>query len=274
MFVLGKMSLIITTRCNMRCKLCCEYVPENKPFPDMTVDEERRVLKAIFEVCDHIEILHLTGGGEPFLHKQFAEMIETAMEYSEKFDKLMLFTNCTVPLIPKVFDKLKFYKEKVFVQLSRYGFKPEQEEEFVQAIQSGGIQNRVRKYYDADQSFGGWISFGGWERQGKSKNVLTKRFKKCAVTCKLNGNWRTRDGKVHWCSRSQRGMELDFLSDNPDDYVDLFDVSTAEEKRAKFLKIANKSYISACDYCSGDQGTDDSTLRFPAAEQVIKGGNV
>ena len=82
MFILGKVSLIITTRCNLRCKLCDEYAPENKPFPDMTLDEERRLLAAVFDLCDHVETLHLTGGGEPFLHKQLAEMIETAMGYS------------------------------------------------------------------------------------------------------------------------------------------------------------------------------------------------
>ncbi|MDR2357946.1 MAG: hypothetical protein LBD92_07705, partial [Oscillospiraceae bacterium] len=64
-FKLEKFSLIITTRCNLRCKLCCEYVPHNKPFPDMTVPEAENVLAAVFDVCGHITTLHLTGGGEP-----------------------------------------------------------------------------------------------------------------------------------------------------------------------------------------------------------------
>ena len=83
----------------------------------------------------------------------------------------------------------------------------------------------------------------------------------------MRGNWRTRDGKVHWCSRSQRGMELGFIPDNPDDYVDLFDLTTREEKQQKFRHIAEKHYLSACDRCSGDQGTNDITVRHKAAEQ-------
>lgn len=268
MLTLGKMSLIITTRCNLRCKMCCEYVSQFKPFPDMTIDEERRLLKAVFEVCDHIDTLHLTGGGEPFLHKNLAEMIEEAMQYGEKFDRLMLFTNCTIPLEPKVFEILKQYKEKIFVQLSCYGLMPEREEKFVIAVQNSGIPNRMRKYYGDDQSFGGWVSFGDWEKQDKSKDELAERFKNCAVTFKLRGNWRTRDGKVHWCSRSQRGMELGLLPDNPSDYVDLFDKTSITEKQEKFELISRKDYISSCDYCSGDQGTDNTALRFPAAEQL------
>jgi hypothetical protein len=83
----------------------------------------------------------------------------------------------------------------------------------------------------------------------------------------MHGNWRTRDGKVHWCSRSQRGTELRLLPGNVDDYVDLLDGITGEEKRAKFERIANKKNLSACDYCSGDQGTRDASKRFQAAEQ-------
>lgn len=66
MFRLGKFSLIILTRCNLKCRLCCEYVPQNEPFPDMTPDEERKILYAFFSAVDHVDTLHLTGGGSPF----------------------------------------------------------------------------------------------------------------------------------------------------------------------------------------------------------------
>jgi hypothetical protein len=236
----------------------------------MTLDEERRILAAAFDVCDHIDILHLTGGGEPFLHTQLHEMIEVAMAYSNKFNKLMLFSNCTLPLTQEVLDTLKRHKEKLLIQSSLYGIKPECEKEFVKEIEVAEIPHRIRKYYGNEQSFGGWVSFGSWEKQGKTADKLEKRFKKCAITRVLRGNWRTRDGKVHWCSRSQRGMELGLLPDTASDYVDLLDDSSIKEKRAKFERIAKKAYLSACDCCSGDQGTDDSAKRFTAAEQIKK----
>jgi len=234
----------------------------------MTLDEERRVLAAAFDVCDHIEVLHLTGGGEPLLHVQLAEMIEIAMEYSSRFDKLMLFTNCTIPLNPELSDMLKRHKEKLFIQLSQYGIKPEREKEFTRAIEVAGISHRIRKYYNEDQSFGGWVSFGGWDKQDKSTDELEKRFAGCGVTQDLRGNWRTRDGKVHWCSRSQRGMELGLVPDDAGDYVDLFDDTAISVKREKFERISKKGYITACDYCSGDQGTLNTMLRVLAAEQI------
>lgn len=267
MFELGKFSLIILTRCNLRCRLCCEYVPQNKPFPDMTIEEEKRLLKETFNVIDHLNILHLTGGGEPFLHPKLYDMIDTAMEFADKFDCLMLFTNTTVPVSGKLLQTLKKYKDKILVQTSRYGQFPEREEHIIAMLQDEGIRCKIVKYYGDDQDFGGWVDFGQWKAQGNTEDLLKTRFQNCAVTSVMRGNWRTRDGKVHWCSRSQRGMELGFIPDNPDDYVDLFDLTTREEKQQKFRHIAEKHYLSACDRCSGDQGTNDITVRHKAAEQ-------
>lgn len=268
MFTLGKLSLIILTRCNLRCRLCCEYVPQNKPFPDMTVEEEQKILSAAFDTVDHIGVLHLTGGGEPFLHPKLAQMVEKAMEYDGRFDRLMLFTNCTVPVPEQLLDMLSLFKDKILVQVSQYGRFPEREKAILQSLLDNGVPCKVVRYYGEEQDFGGWVDFGPWDKQEQTSRTLEERFHTCAVTSVMCGNWRTRDGKIHWCSRSQRGMELGLMPDNPEDYVDLFDGTSREEKQKKFERIAVKGYISACDHCSGDQGTEDKGLRHPAAEQT------
>ena len=269
MFVLGKLSLIILTRCNLRCRLCCEYVPQNKPFPDMTVPEAKRILDASFLVADRIHTLHLTGGGEPFLHPQLPELVEAAMGYRERFDTLMLFTNGTILPSEHLKEALRAGGEKILVQVSRYGINPDREVEVIRALESCGVRLKVETYYGEHQSFGGWIDFGSWEAQGRAPEELEEAFHSCSVTRVLQGNWRTRDGKVHWCSRSQRGMELGLIPDVPEDYVDLLDQSlSVKEKREKFQAIAAKRYLTACDHCSGDAGTEDQQKRYPAAEQI------
>lgn len=268
MFTLNKFSLIILTRCNLRCRLCCEYVPQNRPFPDMTVEEERRILDAVFQVADHIATLHLTGGGEPFLHPRLPKLIEAAMEYTAKFNTLMLFTNCTIPVSKELMDTLVRFKDKILVQVSQYGQRPETEAAVLKSMTDRGISCKVVNYSGERQDFGGWVDFGPWTAQGQDREVLERRFRDCAVTGVMRGNWRTRDGRVHWCSRSQRGMELGEIPDCPEDYVDLFDSSSREEKQKKFRRIADAGCLSACDRCSGDQGTDNMQKRYPAAEQL------
>lgn len=235
----------------------------------MTVSEAEQILKAAFDVAEHINTLHLTGGGEPFLHPQLPELVHAAMNYQNQFDTLMLFTNSTVPLSDNLKRVLKTYGQKILVQASRYGIYPEREEAVVNDLSSCGVRLKIEKYYGEDQSFGGWVDFGTWDAHGRTQEELSCIFHECSVTRVLKGNWRTRDGKVHWCSRSQRGMELGLIPDVPEDYVDLLDMTqTTEEKRNNFRRIAEKAYICACDHCSGDQGTIDQSKRYPAAEQI------
>lgn len=266
MWSLDKFSLIILTRCNLRCRLCCEYVPQNKPFPDMTPEKAREILNALFSVVDHVGTLHLTGGGEPFLHPELAGLVELAMGHQERFDRLMLFTNGTVPLPERLVQTLCGYGDKLVVQVSRYGIRPDMEEKVLEQLRGTGVRLKVETYYGEKQSFGGWVDFGGWEARGRRPEELEQVFHGCAVTRDMHGNWRTRDGKVYWCSRAQRGGELGLLPDA--DYVDLLDSSAPEEKRKKFEQIAAARYLTACDHCSGDQGTCDAAKRYPAAEQL------
>lgn len=267
--MLNKFSLIILTRCNLKCRLCCEYIPQNKPYPDMTLEEADEILTAAFYVFGKIRVLHLTGGGEPFLHPKIYELVESAMKYSDKFGKLMLFTNGTVPIPDRLLNLLVQHNNRVVVQISQYHIRPKTESDLVKTLEANGITCKVERYYGDSQAFGGWVDFGKWESHNRSSDELSRIFRNCAVTRDMNGNWRTRDGKAHWCSRSQRGMEMGLIPDNPNDYIDLLDDTiSAEQKREQFEKISKAQYITACDYCSGHQGTDDESLRFPAAEQI------
>jgi len=234
----------------------------------MTLGECDTLLSTLFSTIDRVNTLHLSGGGEPFLHTYLADLVEACMKYAEKFDRLMLFTNCTIKPSDILIDTLKRYEDKIIVQVSLYGIKPKIESEVFTMLESAGVSLKVEKYYGEDQAFGGWLDFGSWEAYRRTDHELEQIFKNCAVTRDMQGNWRTRDGKVHWCSRSQRGMELSYLPESSQDYVDLLDASTREEKREKFRKISEARYLIACDYCSGDQGTCNIQKRYPAAEQL------
>ena len=93
---LDKFSLVVTTRCDLKCELCDEFIPNNKPFPDMTVEEADKILASLFDVINHVKLLHLSGGGEPFLNKELGALVECCFRYEERFDKLMVFTKYIV----------------------------------------------------------------------------------------------------------------------------------------------------------------------------------
>ncbi len=266
---LGKLTLIITTRCNLLCALCCEYVPQHAPFPDMTIDEEGQVLAAAFDVIDHVDTLHLSGGGEPLLHKALPAMIDKAFEYEDRFDRFMIFTNSTIPVSDDLMAALVRHREKTIVHASDYGVTPEETDRIYQSLVDNGINLRVVNYHGDEQDFGGWVDFGPFKKQNRSSEELSGVFENCAVTRDMQGNWRTRDGKLHWCSRSQRGLELGLLPEFECDYVDLMDKNLAkEQKQAQIRQIINAKYLHACDWCSGEQGTQNQAKRHPAAIQM------
>jgi hypothetical protein len=265
---LNKMSLVVTTRCNLRCRLCDEFIPASRPFSDLGVDDAHRILDKLFEVVDQVTLLHLSGGGEPFLNPQLAGLIDVAFEYGSKFDNLMTFTNSTIVPPQKLLAVFAKHKGKLIVQASDYGVTPQKSAEIYAMIRKTGALLRINKYHGENQDFGGWVDFGSWDCRNRSEIELAGVFKNCGVTKHMRGNWRTRDGKVHWCQRSQRGMELGILPDFTDDYVDLFGEATVQQKREKFHKIMNRQYLDACNYCSGNHGTEDLAKRFKAGEQI------
>lgn len=267
--ILPKFTLIITTRCNLKCDRCCEYVPENTPFSDMTLSEEKAILDAAFDTLDGVDTLHLSGGGEPFLHPHLAEMVDLAFEYQSQFDRFILFTNGTLPVTAALLETLRRNRKKLVIYLSDYGVTAERTKSICDVLRENHVNLRVMEYHGTEQEFGGWVDFGEFEPRGRTPEELSQIFRSCAVTRDMHGNWRTRDGKVHWCSRSQRGVELGLLPDSPDDYVDLLNpATTREEKRAHFRRIETARYLSACDWCSGDQGTAESGKRLPGGVQV------
>lgn len=266
--IVPKFTIIITTKCNLKCKLCCEYVPQNKPFDDITVLECRNILRQFFKVVDHVQTLHLSGGGEPFLHRQLGSLIEECMVYTDQFDRLMLFTNSTVVPTDDLLNVLHKYKERLVVQVSHYGIMRDREHVVLELLQHTGVTIKFQKYYGDDQTFGGWVDFGEWKDHQRSRNELETVYRNCGITSNMKGNWRTRDGKIHWCSRSQRGNELGLIPDFPDDYIDLFDETPIKEKRKRFRTFLERPYIDACRFCNGDVGTQDREKRYRAAEQM------
>ena len=238
----------------------------------MTEEEARKILRALFDVMEHVDLLHLSGGGEPFLNPNLPELIDLCFEYVNRFDRLMVFTNSTIPPKERLLEALERHKDKVIVHASNYGLRPEVSNKLYAELREHNIPLREICYHGDSQDYGGWVDFGSWSSYGRTEDELENVFRNCGITKHMHGNWRTRDGKAHWCQRSQRGMELGLIPNVDADYVDLLDESTSvEEKRAQFEKIEKAHYLSACDFCSGNHGTEDPSKRFPAGQQISEG---
>lgn len=260
--------LNITARCTLKCKLCVMGAPYFQDPPHYSLETISKTIDRLFQVVDHVQWLEFSGG-EPFVHGDLAEMIEKAVTYSTHFEKLQILTNGTLLPQDRLYQAMIKHREKIMVMISHYGELSRHADALEQLLKDGGIEVDVKKYYGEDQHFGGWVDYGGFQKRGKTQQELEQVFARCGAT-KMEGCFTTHGGQMHWCVPSARGMKLlKEIPDCPEDYIDLFDETlTVAQQREKILLLSKKKFITACDYCSGDHGTQDSSKRHKAAEQL------
>lgn len=261
----GMINLTPTMKCNLKCKLCGVLVPHYEYCPQMSIEEFENMLDALFQIVDHVGKLQITGG-EPFVYPHLAKCIELCFKYAEKFDCLWVFTNGTVPMKPQVTDIIKKYSDKILVHVSDYGIRREITEGLVKNLEFTGCQYRYLKYFGDQQYYDGWVDQGDFICHNRNEDELRAVFATCPHVCR-GGSWYVRNGQMHWCGRSVRGVEVGKIPLVEDDYVDIFK-GTREEKRKKFSEVMKRQYIEACNYCNGNYGTEEAEKRYPAGEQM------
>lgn len=263
--VLPRLSIEITTRCNLNCKFCAVGIPTQKEVIHLDVATVKLYLQRIFEIVDYVESLEFTGG-EPLLHEKLPEMIRTYMEFKSHFGKFLIVTNGTVKLSESLLSVLEEYKNSGVIHVSDYGAAPECTKTLIACLRSIDFPFRVDKYWGEDQYQGGWVDPGAVASHGRSQEELAGIFKNCGLA--LNGGcWRTHKGQLHFCARSCRCADEGFVFQ--DEFIDLLDENASiEEQRDKLRRMREKAYLEACNYCNGTMGTKDPSKRIPAGEQL------
>lgn len=263
--ILKKVNLTPTMKCNLKCKLCGVRVPHYEYCPQMTMDEFKSSLDAVFEMVDYVEKLQITGG-EPFMHPLLSEMVSYCCKYQKQFGKLWILTNGTIPMKDGMRGVLEQYKEIIVFHISDYGVRQEVTKALVEEINKIGCECHYLKYFGDEQYYGGWVDQGDFVCHNRSVQENKKVFETCSqVVC--GGFWYVRHGQMHWCGRSVRGTELGKVPLHEMDYVDIFE-GTREERRNRLKELMNCSYITACDYCNGNYGTEEAEKRYAAGEQL------
>lgn len=263
---LTRINFTPTMRCNLKCKLCGVLVPHYEYRPHMSDEEFKKTLDIVFQIVDHVKQIQFTGG-EPLLHLGLEKYIEECFQYKKHFDEIWIFSNCAVPIRSTMMDIITRYKDNVVVHCSDYGVRPEIAQKNIELFKKNNINYKYLKYYGEGQYCDGWVDNGDFIAHNRTKDENRKIFANCNQI-KSGGFWYVRNGQMHWCGRSIRGMEVGRIPLEKKDYLELFEDISIEEKREKFMKLMNTDMILACDYCNGNYGTQNKNKRVPAGEQM------
>jgi organic radical activating enzyme len=263
--ILSNTTLVVSLRCDLKCKLCAVHAPYYDISPHFTFDELRESINLYFGTVDFVDKFTLNGG-EPFLHKDLPRIVDYLQAYSGQIGLLEILTNGTIIPDANLLTSLK-NAVSMDVMVNDYGTKISKANEVCDSLAAAGIRYRYREQHDDVVHFGGWVDLTDLSRKNRTSGETAEIYSKCAYPGPFNC-FAIIGGKGYICGVYKRAEYLGIIPDNPDEYVDLSDkLESVEVRRAKIKNFKQRKYLSACAYCAG---FCEASPRFMPAEQLEK----
>lgn len=265
-----QLGLFITTRCNLKCKLCSGRVPYVQEPKDVPLEKVKEIIEAYFGCIDYVEKI-VVSGGETFLHKDLSEILEFLYQFRDRFKKIELFTNGTIIPNSEVLESLErlMSEKELKIFVDDYGPKLSLRiNEVVNTLEKRELTYIVRPYNKENAHCDGWVDFGNlsdviWHDSEECKKIKNE----CAFLNRLKGCLGTSNGILYPCTPSRIQSEFRMV-DNPYKGVDLLDKAiSVEEKKRQIEDMEKADWYSTCAYCSGMKNDSE---RFVPAEQLSK----
>ena len=168
----------VTFRCNLKCKLCAEYVPYTaKPYHP-TFDSLTSQLRQLFSMVFRIGKFDLTGG-EPFIRRDLAAVLShLRLHYNDRIDIVRVTTNGTILPSAAFISEAVRWGEKIYVIIDNYPVSDKSNQIFAQ-LQDAAVPCELRDY-SADLHCDGWVDYGDISLK-HSQEEAQRIFKKCMV---------------------------------------------------------------------------------------------
>ncbi|MFZ5968953.1 MAG: radical SAM protein [Bacillota bacterium] len=263
MLIARRLAIIVTLKCTLNCKLCCNYV--TKYYNPPIVDKEKIFfeIKEAFSIYDKIEWLQFVGG-ELFLHPDMDLILEEAFKYDAQFDRIILMTNGTIVPKNSVIEVLRNHKEKIEIHISDYGQLSYKINELEKILSDNKIPFVTKKFHGDIQYYGGWIDPGDFSDRGYSDEKIKEVFDSCWQIGM--SNLHLYNGQIHNCIKSLFATDLEQFDTPKDEYIDLYNDEMTLEEKKEIARKFNTRPLSACKICSGFDSKNSK--RYPAAEQM------
>lgn len=256
---LGRLTFNITTFCTLNCKNCTMLTPYNKYKKSFEIDTLKKDVALTFEVVDYVSNL-IVLGGEPFLHKDLAELINyIGNNYRHNIGNLQIITNGTLKATEELLQIMK--KHNVEVRISDYTKRVNYDEKLK------NFCNSLNQYQIANVSYGHeeWLDMGfpyGNVNMGDTAEELRKHMLKCAPNCQ-----NVSEGKLYYCAQGWAAEQSKLFSLKLTDYLDLEAIRDQSDNKERFRRFyfgeLEEGYFSFCKVCRGW----DTDIKIPGGLQ-------
>lgn len=259
------MSLVVTLRCSLKCKLCTAFAPYYQEIPHYSYETLTTSVKKYFEIVEYVDKFTINGG-EALMHENLPELIDFIAVYIDRIGMLEILTNGTIVPNDRLLKSLSSIS-KVNILINNYGSSLSTKiPQIIEALDRYKIAYRLRQQNTDESYCGGWVDISDLSYKNRSEIETERIFSHCvypgAFRCfAIFGD------KAYICGVYLRCKTLGIIPDYKDEYLDFSEncEMSDETKIEQILNFYNRKFFSSCNYCNGF--CDDSN-RFPPAVQL------
>ncbi len=227
--------LIVTTKCNLRCKECSNLIPYVQK--NSRIFNYREVVEMIDNLMKQFDVIYnlQLQGGEPLLNQELPLIVNHLLTYKERIKNIWIISNGTI--IPSM-DLINAIKNtKVTFTVSNYEFN-ESRSHKIAAICSEHNAHFRRRKTNLWHKF--YLVNNPQEHSLIKQDLIKKRH-----SCPMRNCPSILNNKLYLCSRLANMINI--IPNIVDDGISLSDESI---KVAHILM--NKEYSENCKYCMFD----------------------
>jgi organic radical activating enzyme len=260
----ANLTVLVSSKCNLKCKLCATYSPQQGArarFYDL--EKMKRSIDRFFEAMGSVRLLTFSGG-EPLLHPQLPELLKHCQQYIDRVEKFEIITNGTIVPNDKLIEILRF-SDKVDLLVDNYGPSISKKvAEIDKVLNENNITHRIRKYYGEDPHLNGWIDTSDFSPKNRTEEEIHEVFARCNYMTVFKNSYLLFESFICLCYVNH--TLVDSVEDDKTQYIDMCDESIdTDTLKKQLLSFRDRYYLKACTNCLGSATTDP---RQPPAEQL------
>lgn len=255
-------SVLITSKCTLNCEYCSSGLPyqtKREHLPVEQLMEQVEQILALYSAAgiyvEHLDLL----GGEPLLHPQLADIVDTVCRRGEMFHELRILTNGTVLPEEELLETISRQTVPFLMILSDYGSLSPRTAEVCGRLEAHGLRYRVDRYHGSGQYFDGWVSYG---QDGIVEGTAEERYRNCAFF--QSGTAESFQDRLYPCVRALALDSTGRAEIPAEDYIDLRDAFGENVRKLRSFTTRETPY-QTCVRCTG---LCENAIRYPAAKQA------
>jgi len=238
-FYINNLDLIITTKCSLRCRDCCNLMQYYEHPVNYEVDEIIGELRKLLTYVSEINEIRMIGG-EPFMHPHIADIVD-ALVAEEKIKKISIMSNGTIMPNERQWESLA--NEKVILIYTNYGENISRKlKQIMEIVEARNINCYCR---DTDE----WTDCCKIADYGRTHEELVNVLEECCA----KHLYTMLGSRVYRCPFIANAYNLQAIDVEDDEYFDVNDyLDDVAEGRKEIQRILYaKDYFNACNYCPG-----------------------